>query len=647
MAAELPGLEALRLPGAPQVNPRQPEWVVLARSRIDAEKDSYPSELILLNLKSGEQAVLQDQTTGEPYGGHSPKWSEDGEKIAFLSNQNGVNELWLYRFAAGTAQCLVPGVQVKDYAWSPQGDKIAYITREQNRDSVCFQVRRLRYKLDGEGIPNGFDHVYLVDVETAKLTRISTAASDHRCPVFSADGRRLAYVVEFSDGDDLEKQPQIEIADLAQGQRSSLSPGAKSISALLWVNDKFYGAGKKTTENSVEFDKLFVFEERKGLRWLAVNLDVPVGYWVLSDVRRTGLNAAVQISEDERQIFFAGTREGRQLVFRLRLDTLECREVPLAANVIAFDLISCEEKGCEIVYLADSFKQPAEVYTGFWDLQNSVRPEQLTRWNDNPVLVWPEVEIKAYAYTSQDQIITRGWTMTPRSPGSKPVLGSVLVIHGGPHLSFGDTFFYDFLYLCSLGFRVIFGNPRGSSGYGQSFSRAIVGEWGNKDAGDVLGFLDTVGREEKITGPLFLMGGSYGGYLVNWLIAHDHRFQAAISERTVCNLYSKFGNSDLGFSINKAELGGGELWTDEELLMERSPIRYAPQVSTPVLLLHGENDQRCPIEQSEQWFNALRRLGKEVEFIRFPGASHAMAATGRPQQRRARLKAIADWLESH
>lgn len=143
------------------------------------------------------------------------------------------------------------------------------------------------------------------------------------------------------------------------------------------------------------------------------------------------------------------------------------------------------------------------------------------------------------------------------------------------------------------------------------------------------------------------MGGSYGGYLVNWLIAHDHRFQAAISERTVCNLYSKFGNSDLGFSINKAELGGGELWTDEELLMERSPIRYAPQVSTPVLLLHGENDQRCPIEQSEQWFNALRRLGKEVEFIRFPGASHAMAATGRPQQRRARLKAIADWLESH
>jgi dipeptidyl aminopeptidase/acylaminoacyl peptidase len=162
-----------------------------------------------------------------------------------------------------------------------------------------------------------------------------------------------------------------------------------------------------------------------------------------------------------------------------------------------------------------------------------------------------------------------------------------------------------------------------------------------------MGFLGALRGKGKELGPLFLMGGSYGGYLVNWMISHYDCFRAAVAERSICNLYSKFGSSDLGFVINKKEMGDVDLWSDEELLMSRSPIRYAARVSAPLLILHGEADLRCPIEQSEQWYNALKRLGKEVEYIRFPGASHAMASAGRPLQRLARLKAISDWLARH
>jgi len=640
-------LANLIFPGAPAVNPHNPDIIVLAKSRMDVQKDTYRSKLILLNLKTGKEQELEKKESDEVYYDHNPRWSPDGNKIAFLRRSEGIDEVWLYEMLTGNEYTITPHTNVKEYVWSPKGDKIAFVSRVQVIDNTFFPVQRIRYKLDGEGITIGYNHIFLVETNTFAMAQISTAESDHSCPCFNSNGELLIYVIEYPLGDDLLKRPYIELFDFSQGISRTWDPLTGSISALICEGQNlFYGVGKKTTEHSAELDKIFALREGQPAFWLPVQIDMTIGYYVASDAKRTGLNPIVISSWDNKRIVFAGTTAGKQSIFILEIESLEVIELPLTSNVLAFDLVICDEEGCQVIFLADSINQPGEIYQAVWDYVNPVKIEQITQLNDLTIAGWPKAETREFKTVTADGIETQGWLMQNLKNNHVEHQGVIMILHGGPYLSFGQAFYFDFLYLSSLGYKVVFCNPRGSAGYGQNFSNAILGEWGRGDVRDILGFLNSVCQECQLNEPIFVMGGSYGGYLVNWLVSHDNRFQGAIAERALCNLYSKIGNSDLGFIDNRAQLCWADLWDDdEEIIMERSPIRYANQVNTPVLILHGEKDQRVPIEQAEQWFNALRRLGKKVEFIRFPDASHTMAAQGRPKQRLARLSIISDWLK--
>jgi dipeptidyl aminopeptidase/acylaminoacyl peptidase len=506
------------------------------------------------------------------------------------------------------------------------------------------KISRLRYKLDGEGITTGFDHVFIVNM-AGEVRQISSSASDHRCPVFFPDGGTLAFVADFTGDDDAEKSPRVIIIDLKSWNEISIDPMAKSISALVPLHEGLYYVGKEKTENSVEFDKLFRLEAGNRPRCLSREIDAPIGYHVLSDVKKSGLTPSVWATPEGDGVFFVATFRGRQQLYAFHMEDEAIREIPLSDNITAFTVGRKIDGRRQIVYTADSMTRPSEVYSALWDARNNdITGRRLTSWNEPVADILPECSIDEHVFGTPDGFSVFGWKMTPSKHAKREPVGTVLVIHGGPHFCYGYSFLYDFWHLCKLGFRVLFCNPRGSVGYGQEYAEAIIGEWGGLDVDDIKGFLrEALKGEEKREEALFLMGGSYGGYLVNWLVSHGDLFQAAIAERSICNLYSKLGNSDLGFVINARELGGVDLWSDEEFIMSRSPIRYATQVNTPLLLLHGENDERCPIEQSEQWFNALKRLGKKIEYIRFPGASHTMASSGPPAQRAARLEAIALW----
>jgi dipeptidyl aminopeptidase/acylaminoacyl peptidase len=190
---------------------------------------------------------------------------------------------------------------------------------------------------------------------------------------------------------------------------------------------------------------------------------------------------------------------------------------------------------------------------------------------------------------------------------------------------------------------------RGSAGRGSEFRARSVGEWGRADHDDLMTFVDRA-VDTGVADParLFLTGGSYGGFLTNWTLTRTNRFRAAISERSISNFVSKLGTSDNGFTVNKFELGGADLFDEGiDVLWDRSPLRHTKAITTPLLLIHGENDQRCPIEQSEQLFVALRRLGKVARFVRFPGESHGLATGGRPDHRVTRLELILSWLAEH
>jgi len=211
------------------------------------------------------------------------------------------------------------------------------------------------------------------------------------------------------------------------------------------------------------------------------------------------------------------------------------------------------------------------------------------------------------------------------------------------------TFFFEFQLLAAAGIGVIYTNPRGSQGYGEDFCSAIWGDWGNVDYQDVMAGVDAAVERFDWIDPdqLGIAGGSYGGYMSSWVIGHTDRFKAACVMRPVTNCYSFFGTSDGGYRWDEIWGKGQPPWENPDDYLRQSPITYVGNVKTPTLLIHSENDHRCIIEQAEQFYIALKKLGIEAEFLRYPNESHGLSRGGQPWHRIHRLRHIVDWFEDH
>ncbi len=222
-------------------------------------------------------------------------------------------------------------------------------------------------------------------------------------------------------------------------------------------------------------------------------------------------------------------------------------------------------------------------------------------------------------------------------------------VHGGPHAQYGYPFLDEFQVQAGAGYGVLYTNPRGSQGYGEAFTRAVVGDWGGGDAADVQAGLDeALGRYDWIDpARLGLLGGSYGGFMTSWIVGHSTRFKAACSERAVNSHVTMFGSSDIGHLFNVGELGGVLPWENMAKYLERSPLTYARDITTPLLIIHSEDDLRCPIGEGEQLFVALKTLRREVVFVRFPDENHELSRSGKPRHRLERFRIILDWFAKY
>jgi dipeptidyl aminopeptidase/acylaminoacyl peptidase len=226
---------------------------------------------------------------------------------------------------------------------------------------------------------------------------------------------------------------------------------------------------------------------------------------------------------------------------------------------------------------------------------------------------------------------------------------ALLEIHGGPRSIYGDGMFHEFQILAAEGYAVFYTNPRGSGGYGEDFAEAVMRHYGECDYEDLMLFTDEVlKRFDSIdTERLGVLGGSYGGYMTNWIIGHTHRFAAAVTYRSICNWISKFGVSDFGYMQPEAISGTKDYWDDILLHLDRSPIRYVKNVETPCLVIHSEDDLRCPMEQGEQWFVSLKLNGVPTELVRFPDETHELSRSGKPKHREERLQHTVRWFNKY
>ena len=298
-----------------------------------------------------------------------------------------------------------------------------------------------------------------------------------------------------------------------------------------------------------------------------------------------------------------------------------------------------------IAFTATDPVTPAEVFVASADGSGERQLTDLNRaWRDEVALARPE----AFSFEREGFAID-GWIMKPSGWEEGRRYASLLNIHGGPHAQYGYGFFDEFQVYAGAGYAVVYTNPRGSQGYGEAFTRAVIADWGGGDVADVLAGLDEALRRAEWMDPerLGVMGGSYGGFMASWIVGHSNRFKAACSERAVNSQPSMFGTSDIGHLFNAIELGGVLPWKDMGRYLERSPLTYAENINTPLLIIHSEDDLRCPMEQAEQLFVALKKLRREVRFVRFPGENHEMSRSGRPRHRLERFRHILEWFAQY
>jgi dipeptidyl aminopeptidase/acylaminoacyl peptidase len=295
-------------------------------------------------------------------------------------------------------------------------------------------------------------------------------------------------------------------------------------------------------------------------------------------------------------------------------------------------------------YITATMQDPGQVMAQDWP---GGAPRQLTHFNRDWLDQIDLGAMETHWIKGPDGNDLQGWILKP--PGFDPAkkYPSILEIHGGPLTQYGFAFMHEFYYLAAQGFVVTFCNPRGGRGYGEQHAGAIWGCWGTKDYDDLMAWSDFVASQPYIDpDKMGVCGGSYGGYMTVWIIGHTPRFKAAVPMRCVSNFVSMWGSSDFNW-VFQYTLEAGAPFQDLNKFWERSPIAYIGNAVTPTLVIHNENDHRCPIEQGEQVFVALKRLGVPTEFVRFPDEFHGLSRGGRTDRRIARLEHIARWFKQY
>ncbi len=682
-------LWSLRFVGEPELSPKA-DRLVFVVTLVNAKKNCYESSLYLSQANaSGAFGPLRRLTYGRRSGGNGasdrcPQFSPDGTRLAFLSNRSGKPQLWLLDLERGGEARQVTQVQdgVSQITWSPDSRYVAFVSKEpkpsdtatrgeMRTDQDVTVITRLRYKANGApGVVDGRPrHVYVVDVDEGSIRQLTSGDFDDGEPAFSPDGNTVAFTSCREPDRELHMVPDLWAVPFSGGEPARLTFGKGPVR-----NPTFSPDGKWIAVISHEFGEqgiknaeIMVIPRKGGrFRHLWEGFDRSVGCGVTGDARFDAGYPGPYWDNDSDQLYFIASDRGYTGIYRTSLSK---RKVELVGGAVPGNIAACRPFPPVVVSLAmrntgsgeitfafhgGGPLNPGDIYAvkstgGTCSRENSVCAlQRVTRVNQKLLSELRLVTPEPFRFKAKDGLELDGWMMKPFSFQQNSKFPAVLEIHGGPHSAYGEAFFFEFQLLASRGYGVFYCNPRGSSNYGPEFAEKVLGDWGGMDYQDIISlkdYMDEVPWVDKDR--TYVTGGSYGGFMTNWIVGHTHRFRAAVTQRSISNMYTKYGCSDIGWYGNKKGMGGRDLWDSESFIMERSPIRYAPFVKTPLLIIHSEEDYRCPLEQAEQWYVALKRLGKEVEFVKFSGENHELSRSGKPKNRVERLERIVGWFDRH
>lgn len=621
-------------------------------------------------------SMPQQQFTSSPEGAGQPAWSPDGSLLAFVRAVEGVPQIFIASMGGGEPfQLTRMPYGATGPVWSPNGAGIAFSSsiplRNLANDTVLNPSGELpAWTLEKPGISNAFlknspakpnangnleeVRAYLLKNEQDKKAKVIT---------------KLNFQQEATTSNEISINHIFIIAPVAGAKPKQLTRGFISYSnpqfvpgsPLLMVEAPFYPA--KHPDRSLERAIYTLDSTGRNLNLLLGDSGVVYGgasvsasgKWLAYNKGKTGFVTVADLfvmslenekaekikinydrskgnltwSDDDQYLYFSAQSNGGVLLNRFGLKSRQLERLSSTdEGISSFDI-----RAGILAFSKNSVANPSEIFVSDAEGKNAKQVSSLNAWVKDKQLIFPE----KHSFKNEKGLEVEYWVMKPAGFETGKKYPLLLEIHGGPTAMWGPgeaSMWHEFQYFCSKGYGVVYSNPRGSGGYGEAFMRANINDWGTGPMRDVLTALDkTVAEGWADPSKLLVTGGSYAGYLVSYILGHDKRFLAACSQRGVYDLRTFFGEGNAWRLV--PNYFGGYPWEKAtyDILERESPITYVQNITTPLIIFHGEQDLRTGVIQGEQLYKSLKVLDRPVEYVRHPGATHEITRSGNNRQR--------------
>jgi len=635
-------------PSDPRVAP-DGEHVAFVRSVPD-DDESYESTVYVAPTDGDDdprRLTLEEGADAEP------RFSPSGDRLAFTSTRgkdDDTQQLWLLPLdgPGGEAEQVTDVVGgVNSIAWSPDGSRIAFLQsvtdedREEERDLEVPEeyepedpdprvVDRTVYRTGTKYFDGKRPQVYVLDVESGDLTRVTDGDHDHAAPTWGDDG--TLYFTAQKAGDDPDDNYEIDVVahDVESGDAEDVLRTTGWGAALAVTEDhRIAYTYTEAEQASIQPTELHVYDRA-----------ADETYDLTADLDRTlGMEAAPQWGPDDERVFFATPDEGATSLWSAPGDASESPEREYRGGAL---------NGAHVADGVTAITKSEWDHPGDLFVLDGSEERRLTDLNGEYLESVAVGEPEPLAFESEQGAV-EGWVLTPPEFSETETYPLAVEVHGGPHAMWttSGTMWHEFQTLAARGYVVFWSNPRGSSGFGEEFMQAIERDWGDVTLTDVMAGVDAVADREYVDETnVFLTGGSFGGYMTSWAVGQTDHFRAAVSQRGVYDFTGFYGSTDGAYKLIEGDYDTVP-WEEPEFLWDHSPVAYAHEVDTPTMLIHSDRDYRTPDNTAELYHRILRKAGVDTRLVRYPREGHELSRSGEPAHIVDRIERIVRWFDGY